>query len=163
MLSRIFWISIAGIALIAGMAMQDGGGIFSWGDHDDGSAKAEQSIDDKVDRAIDRSFDKMHVVGSGGEEIELPARTKRALADAVGRLVKAEADLALARVGEDDAREVQAASARRDQARADIDRLKTEIKEFERAAQSDNEALRERIRREVREDVRDSVRDAAGN
>ena len=160
MLSRIFWIGVAGIALIAGMAVQDGGGLFSWGDHRDVSVHRDHSIDDQVDRAIDRSFDKMQVTGSDGEEIDVPTKTKRAMADAVGRLVKAEADLAMARVGEDDEEAMQAAQSRRNQARADIDRLKAEIREFERAAQSENEALREEIRREIRDDVRETVRDA---
>jgi hypothetical protein len=162
MLSRIFWISVAGIALIAGIALQDGSRIISW-DHDEPSAHRERSIDGRVDRAIDRSFDKMQVEGPDGEEIEVPAKTKRAMAEAVGRLVKAEAGLAMARIGEDDEEAMQAAGARRDQARADIDRLKAEIKDFERAAQSENEALREQIRSEIRAEVRDSVRDAVGN
>jgi hypothetical protein len=159
MLSRIFWIGVAGIALIAGMALQDGDGIFSW-DHDQASATTEQSIENGVDRVIDRSFDKMRVARSDGEEIDVPAKTKRAMAEAVGRLVKAESELAIARVGEDDEEQLRAASAERDRARADIDRLKAEIKGLGGAAQSDHEALREHIRREIREDVHDTVRDA---
>ena len=162
MLSRIFSISVAGIALIAGIALQDGSRIISW-DHDEPSTQRERSIDERVDGAIDRSFDKMQVTGADGEEIDVPAKTKRAMAEAVGRLVKAEADLAMARIGEDDAQAMKAAGARRNQARADIDRLKAEIKDFERAAQSENEALREQIRSEIRAEVRDSVRDAVGN
>ena len=162
MFSRIMWISVAGIALIAGMALQDGDRMFSW-DRDGHEARAERSVDERVDRAIDRSFDKMQVTGADGEEIDVPARTKRAMADAVGRLIKAEADLAMARIGEDDQEAMKAASARRDQARADIDRLKAEIKAFERAAQGEDEALREQIRSEIRAEVRDSVRDAVGN
>jgi hypothetical protein len=162
MLSRLFWIGVAGIALIAGIAVQDGDGIFSW-DHDESSASSDRSIDERVDRVIDRSFDKMHVVGSDGEEMDVPAKTKRAMADAVGRLVKAETDLAMARIGDDDEEALQAAQSRRNQARADIDRLKSEIRDFERAVQGENEALREEIRREVREDVRESVPDAVGS
>jgi hypothetical protein len=162
MLSRIFWVGVAGIALIAGMALQDGPRIISW-DHDEPPVHKASSIDEKVDRALDRSFDKMHVTDADGEEIDVPAKTKRAMADAVGRLVKAEADLAMARIGEDDEEAMKAASARRDKARADIDRLKAEIKEFERAAQGEDEALREEIRSEIRAEVRDSVRDAVGN
>ena len=162
MLSRIFWVGVAGIALIAGMALQDGPRIISW-DHDEPPVHKASSIDEKVDRALDRSFDKMHVTDADGEEIDVPAKTKRAMADAVGRLVKAVADLAMARIGEDDEEAMKAASARRDKARADIDRLKAEIKEFERAAQGEDEALREEIRSEIRAEVRDSVRDAVGN
>lgn len=160
MLSRIMWISVAGIALIAGIAMQDGDWMFGWNDRTEISSKADRTVEARVDRAIERSFDKMQVTDGDGREIDVPARTKRALADAVGRLVKAETQLALARIGEDDEDEMRAARAERDRARADVDRLKTQIEEFERASQGDNDALREEIRREVQEDVRETVRDA---
>ena len=126
MLSRIFWVGVAGIALSAGMALQDGPRIISW-DHDEPPVHKASSIDEKVDRALDRSFDKMHVTDADGEEIDVPAKTKRAMAEAGGRLVKADADRAMARIGEDDAQAMKAAGARRNQARADIDRLKAEI------------------------------------
>ena len=162
MLSRIFWISVAGFALIAGIAVQDGD-FLSWDDHDEVSARSERSIEERVDRAIDRSFDKMQVEGPDGREVDVPAETKRALAAAVGELVKAEADFAMARVGEDDEEEMQAASARRDRARAEINRLKAEIKKLEQTARTDDSnALRDQIRREVREDIRESVRDSVG-
>jgi hypothetical protein len=163
MLSRIFWISVAGIALIAGIAVQDGDSIFSWSHDRDVSAKTERAVEERVERAIEGSFDKMPVVVADGREIEVPAETKRAMAAAVGELVKAEADFALAHVGEDDDEALRKASARRDQARREVDRLKTEIQDFERAASSENDARREQIRREIREEVRDSVRDAVGN
>ena len=163
MLSRILWVGVAGIAIIAGMAMQDGDGIVSWGDHREASAKSEHVIEAGVQRAIDGSFDKMQVVGADGEEIEVPAETKRAMAEAVGDLVEAEADLALARVGEDDPDEVREASERRDKARAEVDRLKAEIKGLQRSAQSENRALAEEIKREVREDVKETVREAVRN
>ena len=162
MLSRIFWVSVAGIAIIAGMALQDGDSIFRWSHDKEVSAKTERSIEAEVERAIDGSFDKMQVVGADGDEIEVPAETKRALAAAVGELVKAEADMALARVGEDDPEALRAAAARRDQARREVDRLKAEIKGHERAAQSEQDALREQIRREVQQDVRESVKGAVG-
>ena len=90
MLSRIFWIGIAGIAIVAGMIIQNGRGILSWGDGSDHSRS--QRIELRVDAAIDRSVDRMQIVGSDGEEIDVPAEAKRALADAVGRLVKAETE-----------------------------------------------------------------------
>ena len=65
--------------------LQDGGWSFGWGDDAEISVKAERTIEDKVEHAIDRSFDKMEVIGSDGQEIEVPAETKRAMADAVGR------------------------------------------------------------------------------
>lgn len=163
MLSRIMWISVAGIALIAGIAVQDGDRIFSWDDRSEISSKADRTVEARVDRAIERGFDHIQVTDSDGQEIDVPARTKRALADAVGRLVKAETELAMIRISDGSDKEMQAARARSDQARADVDRLKAEIKRLERAASGDNDALREEIRREVREDVRKTVREAVGS
>jgi len=162
MLSRIFWISLAGIALIGGMILQDGGSIFSWGDHREISAKAERTIEERVDHAIDRSFDKMEVMGSDGSEIDVPAETKRAMATAVAELVKAEADLAVAKIGESTDEEMKAARARREKARANVDRLETQIKNLDRASPSERDALREQIKRDVQEDVRTTVRESVG-
>ena len=133
------------------------------GDHAEMSVKAERTIEDKVDRAIDRSFDKMQVTGSDGQEMEVPAEAKRAMADAVGRLVKAETDLAIARVGDGSDEEIKAARANREKARADVDRLKEQFEKLDRAASSDNAVLREQIRREIREDIRASVQESVGS
>jgi translation initiation factor 6 (eIF-6) len=147
MLSRLFWIGLAGLALIGGMVLQSGGGIFSWGDHREISAKVDESIEDRVDRAIDRSF----------------AETKRAMADAIGRLVKAEANLALVKATDGSDEELAAVQAQRNKARADVDRLESQIRALDRAASGDSDATREQIKREVREDVRASVKEAVGS
>ena len=160
MLSRLFWIAAAGIALVAGIALQDGDSIFGWGARAHDDWHREQAIEARVERTIEGSFDKMQVVDSDGRELDVPATTKRAMARAVGELLKAEAHLAMTRVGEDNEAEMRAALARRDGARAEVDRLKVEIEAFERAAQNEDGALREQIRREIREDVRATVRDA---
>ena len=162
MLSRIFWIGLAGIALVAGIALQDGDRLFGRTGHDDISWD-KHAIEQRVDRAIDRSFDKMEVTTSDGEEIDVPAHTRRAMAHAVSELVKAETDLAMARVGDSSDGEVRAAQARRDRAHDEVERLKTEIEGIEKAAQGDDDAMRAQIQREVREDVRDAVRDAVRN
>ena len=159
MLSRIFWIGLAGFALIGGMVLQSGIG---WDFDTDTSVKAERSIEDKIDRAIDRSFDKMTVMGTDGEEFDVPAETKRAMASAVAELVKAETDLAVARVGEDDEEAVKAAQARRAKARAEVDRLEAEIRKLDRASSGDREAIREQIKREVQEEVSGTVKEAVG-
>ena len=159
MLSRIMWVSVAGLALIAGMALQNDWA-FTWDDETRISERTERRIEKKVDRAIDASFDKMTVVQANGREVDVPADIKRAMAAAVGELVKAETDLAMTRVGQSDGKEIQAATVRRDRARAEVDRMKNEIERLERAEHGDNEALREQIRREVQEDVRASVREA---
>jgi hypothetical protein len=159
MLSRLFWIGLAGLALIGGMVLQDGIG---WDDDHDISMKSERTIEDKIDRAIDRSFDKMEVMGSDGEEIEVPAEAKRAMASAVAELVKAETDLAVARVGEDDEEAVKAARARREKARAEVDRLEAQIRKLDRASGSDREAIREQIKRDVQKEVSGTIRESVG-
>ena len=157
MLSRIFWIGLAGIALIGGMILQNGGFLFGWDDHDS-SAKVERSIEERVDRAIDRSFDELDVQASDGREIDVPAETKRAMASAVAEPVKAETDLAIAKVSDGSEEELNAARARREKARAEVDRMEEQIRKLDRASPSERDALRERIKREVQEDVRESVK-----
>ena len=168
MLSRIFWIGIAGAALVIGMVVQDGDG-FLWG-HDDATIDARidrivdgSAIDSGIDRAVDRSVDSMQVVGSDGREIDVPAEAKQAMAEAVGRLLKAEAALAVLRIRDGSAEERVAAEAARDHARSDVDRLKMQIKRLEQAQGVDQQALREQIQRQVRDEVRASIREAARN
>ncbi|HEU0311517.1 MAG TPA: hypothetical protein VFR36_09900 [Sphingomicrobium sp.] len=164
MLSRIMWFAIAGLALVAGIMLQNGGRIFSWADeHVEISAKTERAIADSVDRAVEGSFDKMTIMNSDGEEIDVPPETKRALAEAIGRLVKAETTLAMLRVREGSADERKAAEESRTQARADVDRLKAEIKRQDQTAVVDSEAITEQVQREIREDIRAEIREAVSN
>ena len=168
MASRIFWVFIAGLALVTGMVVQDGGWVFDSVEREltverDVDAQVDRIVDAEVQRAIDGGFDQMEVVGSDGQEIDVPAQTKRAMAEAVGRLVKAQASLAVLRVGDASEEEIRSASALRDQARADIDRLKAEIRSHEQAASLEQNAIREQVRREVRDDIRASVREAVRN
>jgi len=162
MLSRIFWVSAAGIALVVGMIIQGDWNI-DWTGDDEVSVRTARTVEEKVDRAIDASFDKMTVVQSDGREVDVPAETKRAMATAVGELVKAETDLAVAKIGEDDEKAIAAATVRRDRARAEVDRLKDKIEALEEGSQVDKDALREQIRREVQEDVRATVRESVRN
>jgi hypothetical protein len=159
MLSRIFWVGIAGIALVAGIAIQDGGSFFGWGDHDRGIDRSiDRAVDRSVDRTVDRTIDGMQVVGPNGREITVSREAKRALLEAVGRLVKAEAELAALRIADGTTQEVQAASAVRDQARADVDRMKAQIQDQETAARVESD-----VRRQIRDDIRDTVREAVRN
>jgi len=159
MASRIFWFLVAGLALVGGIIMQDGGGILSWGDHDTSiSTHSEQAIQTRVDRIIDRSFDKMQVVDSEGKEIDVPRETKRALGDAVGRLVKAETDLAILKIRDGREEEIKAANVRRDQARTDVETLKAKIEQQKGLSQDDRDAVGEQIREDIRETVRDVVK-----
>jgi hypothetical protein len=158
MLSRIFWIGIAGIALVGGLIMQGRGGIISWGDDADHKRSVAHRIETKVDAAIDHSFDKMQVVGKDGEEIDVSSETKRELAGAVGRLVKAETDLAFLSVRDSSDEEMKAAQARRDRAKADVETLKDRIERQTEVADDQADAVREQIQADVRETVRDAVR-----
>jgi hypothetical protein len=158
MASRIFWFLVAGVALIGGMVLQDGGTIFSWGDAADDSRSVEQRIEAGVDRAIDQSVDKMEVVDSEGKEVDISAETKRALADAVSRLVKAEAELAVLQIRDGTAEQIETATVARDQAKTDVETLKAKIEGQKDLANEGRQAARDQIRTEVRETVRDAVR-----
>ena len=162
MLSRIFWVGLAGIALLTGMALQDGDWIFGSDLERDITARTERaverSVERSVERAIDQSFDGMEVVGEDGREIDVPRETKRAMAAAVGRLIKAETDLAMAKMGDESSEEVEAATARRDQARAEVDRLKSAIEGEGEAAVTARQEVRDEVRAEIREAVREAVR-----
>ncbi len=164
MASRIFWVFIAGLALVTGMVIQDGDRIFSWADDQAGiSTKAEKVVQARVEQAVESSFDKMQVLGSDGRPIDVPPETKRALGDAVGRLVKAEADLAILglRDGSDEA--MQAAMVRRDQARAEVETVKAQIEQQKDVSAGERDAVREQIQTKVQEDIRATVRDAIKN
>jgi len=161
MLSRIFWIGIAGIAIVAGMILQNGRGILSWGDGSDHARS--QRIESRVDAAIDRTVDKMQVVGPDGEEIDVPAEAKRALADAVGRLVKAETGLALLKVRDAGKGEIEAATDRRDRARAEVETLKSRIERQKARSEDKSDAIRDQIRDDVNDDIRDTVRGAGSH
>jgi hypothetical protein len=157
MLSRIFWIGLAGLALLGGIVWQDGHGIISWDDADH-SRSLEQRIEARVDRAVDHSFAHMDVVDSDGKAIDVPPETKRAMGEAVGRLVKAETDLAMLRIRDGSDKQIDEAQARRDGAKADIDRLKDQIEQRKQLTETSRDALREQIRNDVRETVREAVR-----
>ena len=148
MLSRILWIGLAGIALIAGAILQNRDSLFEGTDHHSGV----------IERAVDAGVDTVPIVVIDTRQNPVSPDAKRALDDAVRRLLKAETELALVRVrnGDDEAR--QAAEARRNQARTDVDRLAEQIEHKKDGARVDRDA----IRNEVREEVRAAVRDALG-
>ena len=163
MLSRLFWVGIAGVALVTGMILQDGDRILAWG-HDSGiSQSTERAIAEGIERSVEGGFERMQVIDSEGREIDVPPQTRRAFADAVGRLVKAEADLAVIKVRDGAAAELQAANVRRDAARAEVDRLKADIKSQGQAAALEQDAVRETVRQEVRDQIRTTVREAVRN
>jgi len=113
MASRIFWVFIAGLALVTGMVLQDGPHMWSWAADTGVSASTQKVIESKVDEAIDRSFDKIDTVESDGREIPLSPEMKRAMAAAVGEFVKAETDYAMTKATDGSEKAIEAARARR--------------------------------------------------
>ena len=162
MLSRIFWISLAVIALVAGMAFQ-GDSLLSWSDDSAADRSRERTIESRIERAVDRSVDGMEVIGSDGKEIDVPPETKRALATAIRTLVAAEAELALARVRNEDEAALNQATSRRDAARAQVERLKADVERRERLSQSEEDVVREEVQQQIREDIRETIRSAVRN
>ena len=152
MLSRILWIGLTAIALVAGIAWQGGLGIISWDDDSD------RSVSQRVDAAIDRSIDKIQVTGEDGETIDVPPEAKRALADAIGRLVKAETELAMLRIRDGSNEDIAAADARRDQAKADVEAIKDQVEGQKALAENRRQELRDQIREDVRATVREAVK-----
>ena len=163
MLSRIFWVGLAGVALIVGMVLQDGDRMLAWGHDTDFGQSTERAIVAGIERSVEGGLGKMEVIGPDGREIDVAPETKRAFADAVGRLVSAEADLAVVKIRDGSDQELEAANARRDRARADVDRLKAEIKGQQQPAAGDADAVREEVRREIRDEIRAEIRDAVRN
>jgi len=163
MAGRVFWFAISGAALLTGMVLQDGGRIFSWADdHTDVSIRTQQAIERGVERAVDRSIVRMDVVGADGREIAVSPDTKRAFADAVGRLAKAESSLAMLKIRDAADDEIGAATNRRDRAKSEVDRLKAEMR-GERTAVAEDAADRQQLQSEIQQEVRDSIRDAVKN
>jgi hypothetical protein len=156
MASRIFWIFLAGVAIVAGFAVQQRDILFA-GRSD---SAADRGIEARIDRGIDRSLSRMEVVGSDGKAIDVAAETKRALADEVGRLVSAETHLVLAKVRHANESELRQATLNRDSARAEVDRLKDRIDREKQLSSRDRAVVREQIRQKVRDDIRESIRSA---
>ena len=138
MLSRILWIGLAVVALIAGLAYQNR---FLIGfDHD-------------------RIADHVGVVAADGRKIEVPRETKQAMAAAVRSFVSAKTELALLRARDADPQDIRAAEQRSEAARARIEKVKADIDRQRDLPQGDRDALRALIQHEVHQ----SVRDAASN
>jgi hypothetical protein len=147
---------VAGIAIVAGFALQQRDILFAWGS----DSATDRGIEARIDRSVDRSLSRMEVVGSDGKTIDVPPETKRALADAVGRLVSAETQLALAKVRHANESELRQATLSRDSARAEVDRLKDRIDQEKQLSGRDRAVAREQIRQQVRDDIRESIRSA---
>jgi len=147
MLSRILWLGLAGIALIAGLIL--------WY----GNRFSEQKIKTVVTRAVESGVDQVPIVVIDARKADVSPTARRALDDAVGRLVKAETDLALLHVrhASDEAR--QQAEIRRNRARTEVETVEDQIERQSGKAGVERDAIRD----EVREEVRNAVRDAVGD
>ena len=160
-MSRIFWILMVVVALVAGTLFQARDFVFAWAGDTAVEARVEQAIETRVADTVESSVERMQVVDSDGRAIEVAPQTKRDLGDAVRRLAGAEAELALMRVrGSDDAAAVQDARSRRDAAKADVERLKAEIERQDELSPPDRHAVRQQIKEDVRSSIRETVRSA---
>jgi hypothetical protein len=151
--SRLFWIMLTGVALVAGAALQ-GNMLFDMSD----DLKREKIVEARVDRAVDERLVGMKVVDSEGRTIAVSPDTKKELGHAVKRLVAAEAELALLRIKDGDEADIRTAHRRSEASRAEVDRLKAQIDREEQLSDRDRQAVRDQIREEVRETVRSAVR-----
>lgn len=163
MLSRIFWVGLAGLALVIGMVIQDGDRMLAWGHDTEFGQDTERAIVAGIERSVTGSFDKMQVIDSEGREIDVPPQTRREFGVAVGRLVKAETDLAVLKIRDGSDQDMRAAEASRDGAKAEVDRLKAAIKGEEQPAAVDQNAIRDQVRSEIREEIRTEIRQAIRN
>lgn len=155
MLSRIFWIALAGVALIGGIIYQNGS-LIDLGHSD---LVREQAIEAKIGRTVENHLaDHVTVVTADGHDVTVPRETKKALGEAVSELVAAKAELAILRARNADTAEIQAVERRSEQARARVERLKEDIDEQKRLSHGDRDAIRTQIREDVREAVRGSLR-----
>jgi hypothetical protein len=157
MLSRVFWVGIAGVALVTGMVLQDGDRIFSWGHEAGVTRSTEQAVQASVQRAIERGIEKAEITDSQGRTLDVSADQRRALGKAISELVDAQTDLAMVKISDGSAAELQAATARRDAARATVDQLKALIRNEDQPAIAEREAIREQVRDEIRTSVREAV------
>lgn len=158
MLSRIFWVGIAGVALVTGMVIQDGDWFWDMARESEVSTKTERGIEARIEQAIDRSIDKMEVVTVDGRDVRVSRAQKDAMADAIGRLVKAEGHLVALKIRDAADAEIEAASVERDEAKTRVEQMEAQMAAQGEAQRSERDAIREQVRAEVRDSVRDAVK-----
>lgn len=145
MAGRLPWILAGAAAIVGGMAIQDN----DWFQFEDRRQEERVAADVARDVRID----------AGERRGEVDPETVRAMTKAVGELVRAEAALAIAEAG-DNADEIRAARARRDGAKALVDKTNAEIRrQAAEPAEEGSNAARDAIRQQVHEEVRAAVRD----
>ena len=146
MAGRIFWIGVAGAALSPGWWFRTATGLWHCrrirGFEQDRSSSRPQRRSRRRPQCRQNTDHRPRRT-----QIDVPPESKRDFADAVGRLVKAEADLCVLRVRDGNRQERAAARARRDHARAEVETLKDAIEQHEKARRSPRTDSRQRPRR----------------
>ena len=153
MAGRLPWILAGAAAIVGGMIVQDREWIsFDDRRHEERITEAREARDEAR---------RLKVTVAGEQRGEVDSETVRAMTKAVGELVRAEAALAIAEAG-NNPEEVRAARARRDGAKALVDKTNDDIRrqaaEPAEPAEDGSNAAREAIRQQVREEVRSAVR-----
>jgi hypothetical protein len=156
MAGRFAYFLVGGAAIVTGMIVQ--GDIDLGSDHQGHnrivkvSSGGDGEIDRTVDRIVDRATDKIVIDGDDGRVFATDPATKRALAEAVKELVRAEASLIAARMDDDmPAAAINQAEQRRDLAKQAVDRIANDAK-------ADTRGNRDALRQNIRDEVRGAVR-----
>ena len=157
MLSRILWAGAAGLALLTGMMLQNGASFFPWRHQSEVTASTEQVLEARIEKTIDRTFHKTDVVTVDGREIHVSRAQKDAMANAIGRLAKADAQLVALKIRNAAPEELAAAKAERDQANTEVAQIQSGMSVQGDAQQATRDAIRERIQAEIRDDVREAA------
>lgn len=154
MAGRLAWILAGGAAIVGGMAFQ--GSNFIHLDDGDGD-EIRRAVED-VRPGAERDA-RVKVIVDGERHADVEAEAVKAMTSAVGRLVRAEAALAIAQAG-DDPEEIAQATERRDRARALVDKLAADIeRQAEAKSASAGDPAKVRVRDVVRDEVRAAIRD----
>lgn len=159
-MGRFGYFAVAGSALVAGMVVQ---GDIDLGSDPDGRDRAvdvvrdrDGKIDRTVDRIVDRATDRIEIRADDGRPVATDRATRRALAEAVKELVRAESSLIAAKMNDAlPPAAIKQAEHRRDLARQAVERITDDAKAESRG---DRDALRKSIRDEVRAEIRDALR-----
>jgi vacuolar-type H+-ATPase subunit F/Vma7 len=116
-------------------------------------------LEARIEKTIDGTFHKTDVVTVDGREIHVSRAQKDAMADAIGRLAKADAQLVAIKIRNAAPEELAAATSERDEAKTLVMQMQSGMSQQGDAQQATRDAIRERIRAEIRDNVRDAAHD----
>lgn len=156
MAGRLAYFLVGGAAIFTGMIVQ---GHIDFGSNHEAHDRivkvgsgGDGEIDRTVDRIVDRATDKIEIDGDDGQAVATDPATKRALAEAIKELVRAEGSLIAARMDDDmPAAAIKQAEQRRDLAKQAVDRIAADAK-------AESRGNRDALRQNIRDEVRDAVR-----